>query len=258
MAKHPSGDPFKGPSFAHKDGKWNWERSDMCLWDRVEMVGLLLKDLIVIDIDGKQFLEFYENHFPCLQTCPKDNTKKGAHYFFARTELCDAKRLYDGARALKSTVLPAEDNNVLPIDIKTVCSTGTCGFLVVTPSTDKAWVQGREPWTLGIHAIPDELVEALCELKKPLRALVTASEVVAPALPSQSGMQSRSDTRFAPLWVDFETIVRGLNLSRHFGPHTYPQWTSPGWAMDNVGLVGGYQSQSEPAHWHEKCTAFLA
>ena len=57
------------------------------------MFGVLLKDLIVIDIDGQEFIEFYEGELPALQTCPKECTKTGAHYFFKRTKLCDDMKL---------------------------------------------------------------------------------------------------------------------------------------------------------------------
>ena len=59
--------------------------------------------------------------------------------------------------------------------------------------------------------------------------------------PSSSAVQ---DDRFAPAWEDFEIIIRGLNISRHFGPHTHPLWTKLGWAMDNVGRTGGYRKKA--------------
>ena len=52
------------------------------------------------------------------------------------------------------------------------------------------------------------------------------------------------DERFAPSWEDFEMIIRGLNIPRHFGPHTHPLWTKLGWAMDNVGRTGGYRKKA--------------
>ena len=238
IGKHPTGDPFKGPQYAHKKGDWTWGKSDAVQWSKVKMVGLLLKDLIVIDIDGKNFLDFYESYFPWLQTCPKEDTKKGAHYFFVRTPLCDSKRLFDGARALKSETLPAEDNNILPIDIKTVCSTGTCGFLVVSPSTDKSWVSDREPWTIGMQPIPKEFVEALTALKDDRRMIRDTTQVDAALTPPIR------EERFAPPWEQFEVVIRGLDISRHFGPNTYPMWTSLGWAMDNVGRAGGYRKRA--------------
>lgn len=244
VGKHPNGDPFKGPQFAHKNGDWTWQKSDAIQWSNVNMFGLLLKDLIVIDIDGKNFLDFYENHFPCLQQCPKENTKKGAHYFFSRTTLCDARKLYDGARALKSDTLLAEDNGVLPIDIKTVCSTGTCGFLVITPSMDKAWVPGKEPWTVAIPPIPDDFVEALVALKDSPAPVDNNPKRLVRAETSSSSTEWTSTNRFAPSWDDFELMIRGLTLSRHFGTHTYQLWTSLGWAMDNVGRTGGYRKKA--------------
>jgi phage/plasmid-associated DNA primase len=248
-AKHPNGQSFKGPMHGHKDGKWTWDRADKENWSGAEMIGLLLKDLIVADLDGPTFIDEYEAAFPCLKSCPKEATRKGAHYFFERTPLCDELGIYDCARGLKNDKLPAEADGVLPLDIKTICSTGTCGFLVVTPSRDKSWVQGREPWTIPIRPIPDEFVHAIAEMriKKPgekVRRVKKENDTESCAssrvVDDDAFQDVVGDARYAPAWEEFAKLVRGLNIKRHVAPHTYPLWSQLGWAMTNVGRTGKY------------------
>ena len=168
VAQHPGGDPFQAPKYAHKDGQWTWQRSDEEDWSACTMFGILLRSFVVIDIDGKDFIEDYERIFPALTRCPKEHTKKGAHYFFLRTELCDELRFYDCARAMKGRgdAFPTEPSGVLPVDIKTVCSTGTAGFLIVTPSTGKSWVHNKELWNAPLKPIPDDMVRTFANLKE--------------------------------------------------------------------------------------------
>lgn len=139
------GDRVKAPMFAHKDGKWTWTRFKASANVNVDMWGILIKDLIVIDIDGGQdFINYYEDHFKFLTNCPKETTRKGAHYFFKRTALCDRLKIVDKARELQSDTLLSDPDRPgeIPIDIKTICSTGVGGFLIVTPSENKSWVTG--------------------------------------------------------------------------------------------------------------------
>lgn len=256
-AKHPDGQSFKGPMHAHKDGNWTWERADKEDWKNADMVGLLLKDLIVPDLDGLTFIPEYEAAFPCLKKCPKENTRKGAHYFFKRTPLCDELGIFDCARGLKSDTLPSEADGILPLDIKTICSTGTCGFLVVTPSRDKNWEVAREPWNIPIQPIPDDFVRAIAEMKvkkshlssRPnLRRGVQEVESAMSNLflddDNDNAINQPIGLRFAPAWDQFEKLILGLNVQRHVAPHSYPLWSQLGWAMSNVGQTGDYLDQA--------------
>ena len=254
-ATHSDGKPFKGPMHRHMDGKWTWDRADKEDWRNAEMVGLLLKDLIVPDLDGLEFIDEYENAFPCLKDCPKEATRKGAHYFFERSPLCDELGIYDSARGLKSDTLPSEADGVLPLDINTICSTGTCGFLVVTPSRDKTWVEGREPWTVPIKPIPDDFVRAIAamKIKKPADVTVkikkekstTGSGFIDSDDEGDDDRIMGVDNRYAPTWEQFEKIIRSLDIQRHVAPHTYTLWSQLGWAMTNVGRTGKYTKKAK-------------
>lgn len=58
-------------------------------------IGILLKDLVVTDIDDPQHVAEWEARFPILQTCPKQQTTKGFHYILGRTASCVELGLYD-------------------------------------------------------------------------------------------------------------------------------------------------------------------
>ncbi len=120
----------------------------------VRMAGaiiLLGKSLIVVDVDDEAWCTKIEHMFP--DTFPHTvicKTCHGKHYYFTRTPY--AEHIKDGARKLKDPT-----GNTLPIDVKTVCSTGARGVISVPPSHKKEWVK-----ELGMHKplpIPDEFVD---------------------------------------------------------------------------------------------------
>jgi phage/plasmid-associated DNA primase len=116
--------------------------------------GLLLDRLCVVDADDEATVAWLKalsasGEVPELGRCPCQVTRKGRHYLFARPDWADAEGFWDGARQVA-------DRNV---DLKTRCSTGTRGVLVVAPSVNKAWLPGRAPWEVGaIEPIPRALM----------------------------------------------------------------------------------------------------
>ena len=145
----------KAPVFPHREGVanvWTWERALRFEgWGEYQF-GILLKDIVVIDFDSKGSTEVWMKKFPILRECPMETTKKGVHFYLGRTRECDEGWIYDKSRGL------CMDGEVLDIDIKTRCSTGTRGVIVCAPSKNKRWV--RPIWE-GIPDIPNELCEFL-------------------------------------------------------------------------------------------------
>lgn len=145
----------KNPMYSHKGvsadvlwAKWGIAK-DM---KDTPAYGILLRNgLFVIDIDNAMVAREWEERFPVLLTIPRERTRKGMHYYFERTEDCDAARIYDG--------------NLVPnqVDIKTVCSTGTGGLLIVAPSPNKTWVQPL--YTSDPPPVPHDLLQYIVELK---------------------------------------------------------------------------------------------
>lgn len=85
--------------FKHKDGSWKWDsfKTEYARQQEPFAIGILLKTLIVIDLDVADLQAEWEGRFPILQSCPKQNTKKGVHYILGRTAKCDQLGLYDKA-----------------------------------------------------------------------------------------------------------------------------------------------------------------
>jgi hypothetical protein len=139
----------KHPIFVFRHGSWTWAKFDKFLEGYAEEdVCVLLRDLIVVDVDSVEQARKLEERFPCLLEAPAERTRKGMHYFFARSVRADADGYYDGAGQRERGV-----------DFKTVCRTGTGGVLVLAPSEGKAWV--RDPWSASIEEIPDDLLDAV-------------------------------------------------------------------------------------------------
>jgi P4 family phage/plasmid primase-like protien len=150
----------KNPLLKHKDvptnvlwDKWT-EYKHMCAKG---LLIILRKDLIVIDVDDKEVASELETQFPIIKTTAIQQTSSGFHYFFQRSPLCEHYKIYDKARCLSKFNPNTEKDETLPIDIKTVCSTGTGGVISIFPSPRKKWI--RPLYTYPPIAIPDELVE---------------------------------------------------------------------------------------------------
>ena len=136
-----NGKKGKSPAFKHKDGKFKAEEATAFFSapdGRAEkyFIGLRLTRLITIDVDSLELAEgAMRERFPELwsDTVPRQRTKKGYHFVFARDDAVDRAGIVDGARKMW------ENGVELPVDIKTITSTGTAGILTVWPSPDKVW-----------------------------------------------------------------------------------------------------------------------
>jgi len=122
---------------------------------------ILREDLIVIDIDDMNYVKEFEEEYPFLLETAIQNTKKGRHYFFKRTPLCDELKLFDGARQFVNC------GKELPVDIKTKCATGTGGCIAVFPSPGKIWHRPLYDFTREtLPCIPDAFVREIVDKKK--------------------------------------------------------------------------------------------
>lgn len=152
----------KHPQYRHADGSWGWmslEAKDG--YDLQNDLGILLKDICVIDVDSTALADDLEERFPVLLEVPCETTRRGRHYYFERSALADSDGYFDGAAQVVSGV-----------DFKTRCLTGTAGVIVVAPSKDKVWV--RAPWHTAtvtqadgrLMQIPDGLLKAVAVPKR--------------------------------------------------------------------------------------------
>lgn len=144
----------KRPAVSHKaPGAWSWQawaqwKADTSSFD----VGILLRSLVVIDVDSESIALDLEKRFDVLTGAPMARTRRGRHYYFARSRRCDLEGYFDA----RSPVIPG-------VDFKTRTSSGTAGVIVAAPSTDKVWQ--RAPWSpearMMIPEIPDDLLAAV-------------------------------------------------------------------------------------------------
>lgn len=150
----PIKDGTKQPLFPHRNGQWTWSLLETYMKKhrrkKTNDMGILLKTLCVVDVDTRELVTELESRFPILRECPCEDTKKGRHYFFRRSSLCDSVSYMDQ----RSGVIPK-------VDFKTRCSTGSAGLIIVAPSKGKKWL--RKPWRMGdiLRPIPDDLLQAV-------------------------------------------------------------------------------------------------
>lgn len=185
-----SNDPA-APASASKQPRWPHAKvATDALWKEWERCGrancakgaviILRAGLIVLDFDDVDLADVFVAGCPAMATTAIQETAKGRHYFFRRTPACDAARLYDKARCL--TLADGED---MPVDIKTVCATGTGGAISVCPSPGKRWL--RPPYEHPPIDLPDSLLTVIVACHKDLgrrdhtsRASTSAASTASP------------------------------------------------------------------------------
>lgn len=146
----------KCPAFKHANGSWTWDSFERFYAPHKHDIGVLLHDLCVVDVDSHDLVAALEQEFPALKNVPCERTSKGRHYFFERSALADKLGFFDGRSQVRRG-----------IDFKTVCSNGTSGIIIVSPSEHKSWV--RSPWEMTCVAdaggklmpMPDDVLRAV-------------------------------------------------------------------------------------------------
>ena len=249
----------KNPAYPHKnkDSKMLWDmwddklRKDGVMAMKKGLLIILRKDLIVIDIDDIDCVSFIESRFPIVKETATQRTSKGKHFFFRRSERCDELKIYDAARKLFD-----KDGTELPIDIKTVCSTGTGGVISIYPSQNKEWINPLD--TSDIITFPDELLDFVIEHHKDfntkpknnLKRQDQDSKVYA----TEQSQLDRVETAYAqdiPLpenvLKDVKTCVSNLSKSR---ADNRSDWINIGHCLHNIhkSLLGVWIEFSKRSH----------
>ena len=161
--QHPGDIPMpcthslKKPKFRHTGGEWTWSKATRQVSLAIARnsparFGILLQRICVVDVDGEELVKDLETRFPVLRKSPCAKTPRGAHYYFLRSELADFGGFFDGPAQVKHG-----------IDFKSVCLTGSGGFVVAAPADGRTWI--RPPWALDplgkMIPIPDSLLTAV-------------------------------------------------------------------------------------------------
>ncbi len=223
----------KSPMFHHKESQWS--RDDF--WNYVKKekklkindpIGILCDRLLIIDFDDQTILPDYRNKWPELDTCPFETTTKGAHAYFLRTPLCDELQIHDGARKYYDRINDGDGSvrfEVLPIDVKTKCKSGTRGLIVCAPSPNKTWI--RAPWDHEIQPLPDRIARDLARM---------TTKSIPRDVSEGSGEMPLDDER-----------VYSLIMLASARRDTYDDWIDVGFTLKaiNDGLYGVWDSWSQ-------------
>ena len=144
----------KRPMHKHSNGHvWSEEMAEQYAHDHPghNDWGLLLDEPAVVKME-----QLAMSNVPELSCCPCQRTRKGMHYMFLRPQWADAEGYWDGARQVEGCA----------VDLKTRCSTGTRGMLVISPTPGKEWLPGRAPWEVkAIPEMPRLLMECVASPK---------------------------------------------------------------------------------------------
>ena len=160
----------KAPLNKHTNNQWSWAKFRKAINQTLREssdinVGILVKSLLVIDIDDESLVDDWELKYPVLKQVPMEKTRKGRHYFFARTAYCDDLGLFDKADAFAD---PVSKEPISKVDLKTVASTGTGGLVVVSPSKNKSWI--RPIWEAPLLSVPKDMAESLADMYQARKA----------------------------------------------------------------------------------------
>ena len=243
----------KSPLFKHRDGAWTQKESESFLRSNPAHPewGILLDGLCVVDADDEQAVEAIEGMADApdapeelrkaIRCCPRQRTRKGCHFFFLRPGWADVEGFWDGAR---------QSTGGLAVDFKSRCSTGTRGVIVVAPSTNKHWAEGRAPWDDGIQLvdIPRELADLVASPKNARRESPDARQVSAhAALPAPAEDSS-----------DMATARQLVELLSDRRAEVEPEWMRVGWCLRNIdpGLLDAWERFSSRSSKHRdgECT----
>jgi hypothetical protein len=144
----------KAPLFTHTYNSWTWRDYDSFLkrqkqkqkrtypefavtlpfTDRSTDLCVVLSDLCVVDVDGRDLVAAFEKRFEMeLQSVPRVDTALGRHYWFIRTKEADELGYFDGSA-----------QRTKGVDFKSVCRSGTGGVVCVPHSANKRWVFSKD------------------------------------------------------------------------------------------------------------------
>lgn len=151
----PACDNGKKPRYAHKAvGSYTYETALRKLKEcrKVGAVVLVPSSVVVIDVDDDELAEYLMRCDPAFGETATTKTRHGYHFWFRSTAESRAHGVKDGARQLKMS-----DGSSYPIDVKTLCATGTRGVVSIPPSPGKEWI--RSPLECDMLPLPDAFLE---------------------------------------------------------------------------------------------------
>ncbi len=222
----------KQPIHKHSTAPYTWEiimqENTPVHFTEKSNVGIILKDLIVIDIDCETLIPFFEERFPIMKDVVQETTTKGKHYYFKRTTLCDTEGIYDTARAIKI------DGKKVSVDVKTICSTGSGSIIICSPSPNKEWIIDINE--VNLIDIPEEIVRYLKEnwhtnkttKKEPKLSKEEKQALVEDFVNKNQTLKNNE--------IDIILLKDLVNIIKQSNSEYYDDWIRVGWAIFNTTM----------------------
>lgn len=200
---------------------------------------LLNDSIIVIDCDDTTTADALLSSIPEFNHTVTTKTTKGYHFWFRSTQASRQAGMVDGARQLLHS-----NGERMPIDIKTMCKTGTRGVISIPPSNGKEWI--RSPLDSEILPLPDQFVQFYLHFKSDSKTSNTPTD--------DDFSQSLSQRiRTAVDFKEVEALVHAL--PRDF-KDTYDNWLKVMFCLKHVensercfNLLVNFSKDSK--HWNE-------
>ena len=241
------------PLFKHADGRYTWEfieepKNEVFFQEKTN-IGILLKDITVIDIADKDYIPIFERKFNILTEVVSEVTAKGKHYYFKRTPLCDELGIFT---AVKPLVI---EGNKVDIDIKTVHSNGTASIIICDPSPKKEWI--KSICDVDLIDIPEDI---LTYLKSHWQGKKKKKKKL-----SKEDKKNIIDNYFIenetnPSDIDFDLIKDLIEIIKPSMNDSYDDWIKVGWALYNIsnGSTQGFElfdyfSQDNEKYLKDNC-----
>lgn len=232
--KYPKNFPIpcthkKNPLFSHKDGKYNWDYiedpNNNVIFQEKGYVGIVLHDLIVIDIDDKQYISMLETKFNFMKDVVSEQTENGKHYYFKRTPLCDELNIFTAVKPLEINGVQAD------IDIKTIYANGTGSIIICDPSPKKQWIHSI--WKKDIEDIPEELVHYLKSHYK--EKIISKKEKKIDAKEEKKNLIINFvNENVNKKNIELEFIQDLVDIIKPYKNNNYDDWIKVGWAIYNT------------------------
>ena len=155
----------KSPAMPHKGGQYTWSHWDACMNSGTHYTefGLLLRTMVVVDADSSEAVTLLESKYPALHQCPCVRTRKGKHYYFLRSSLCEEKNVTDSTGVWDKIDLKTVTNS-LHEHVVDGTMIATAAVVVVPPSTNKEWI--RSILDTPLEPIPDQLIQDMLATKQ--------------------------------------------------------------------------------------------
>lgn len=155
----------KSPAMTHKGGRFTWRNWSACMANRVQYTefGLLVRTMVVVDADSPEAVSLLEGKYPALHECPCVQTRKGKHYYFLRSSLCEEKNVTDSTGIWEKVDLKTVTNSWHEHESGNGKKIATAGVVVVPPSKNKSWV--RSIIDTPLKPIPDEIIRDMLASK---------------------------------------------------------------------------------------------